>query len=215
MTSVDRLADMAGPEAHRTMTTAKPNRKLHQRLVCCGCGCETDMLQWVEGHRFCLECCSALSKEVGVRVERGAPRRPGSEGALHSALLDILEERPWTCEQDPELAQCLVPPMRLMLVAGFHRAARPSEWILVARDGELTVDLLCARLFPFTAAGSGRAFVAAGRWTNVLRRDCAVVPFVARVLVTGDPAAPDAVVEAWRLEGDGPPEDRRYPFDRD
>ena len=118
-------------------------------------------------------------------------------------------------DQLPELAQCVVPPMRLMLVAGFHQHDRPAEWILVTRDGELTVDPLCAQLFAFSAPGCRRAFTAARRWTDVLDRDCHVVPFVARVLVTGDPAAPEAVVEAWRFERDDPPMALRYPFDKD
>jgi hypothetical protein len=162
-----------------------------------------------------MECSAALSNEVWVRFERGVELRPGSEGAAHSALLDILEEGSWVCEQLPEVAQCIVPPMRLMLVAGFHQHDRPSEWILVTRDGELTVDLLYAQLFAFSAAGSERAFAAVRRWTDILRRDCHVVPFVARVLVTGDTAAPDSVLEAWRFEGDNPPKARRYPFDKD
>jgi hypothetical protein len=196
-------------------TSQRTTVATHNDLVCCGCAAETDLLQWVEGHRFCLECSSALSEDVWVRVERGAARRPGSDGPAHSALLDILEEGSWVCEQLPEVAQCIVPPMRLMLVAGFHQHDRPSEWILVTWEGELTVDPLCAQLFSFSAAGTSGAFIAVRRWTEVLGRDCHLVPFVARVLVTGDPAAPDSVVEARRLERDDPPKARRYPFDKD
>jgi hypothetical protein len=209
MTSAEPLSDKVMPTRSRTTATT------HRSQVCCGCAAETDLLQWVEGHRFCMECSSALSKEVWVRFERGVEQRPGSEGPAHSALLDILEEGSWVCEQLPEVAHCLVPPMRLMLVAGFHQHDRPSEWILVTREGELTVDPLCAQLFAFSTAGSERAFTAARRWTDVLRRDCHVVPFVARVLVTGDPAAPDSVLEARRFEGNDPPKARRYPFDKD
>ena len=137
-------------------TSQRTTVATHNDLVCCGCAAETDLLQWVEGHRFCMECSSALSEDVWVRVERGVDRRPGSDGPAHSALLDILEEGSWVCEQLPEVAQCIVPPMRLMLVAGFHQHDRPSEWILVTWEGELTVDPLCAQLFAFSAAGSQR-----------------------------------------------------------
>lgn len=187
---------------------------MHAAQVCCSCGEEADLLQWVEGHRICLECSSSLNREVWVRVERGVELRPGCEGAAHSALLEIIEERPWVCQLLPELDQCVVPAMKLMLVAGFNMRDRPGDWILVTRDGELTVDPISAQLFPFTAKGSELAFIAARKWTDVLSRDCHVVaPFVARVLVTGDPEAPDAVVEAWRFEGDQPM-DGSYFFDR-
>ena len=197
-------------QAGSTMTTATT----HAAKICCACGEETDLLQWVEGHRVCIECSSALSQEVWGRVERGVELRPGCEGAAHSALLDLIEDRSGFCETLPDLAQCVVPPMRLMLMAGFNHHDRPREWVLVTRDGELTVDPIHARLFAFSAEGSKLGFVAARKWTEVLSRDCRVVPFVARVLVTGDPDAPDGVVEAWRFEGDQPT-DRNYPFDKD
>jgi len=187
------------PTSQRAIATS------HRGAVCCGCGAETDLLQWVEGHRFCLECSSALDQEVWARFQHGIEPRPGADGPAHSALLDILEARPWLCEQLPEVDQCLVPPMRLMLVAGFHSHDQQAD--------ELTVDPAYARLFPFSAAGCRSGFAAARRWTDVLSRDAHVAPFVARVLVTGDPDAPDSVVWVWRFERGDSSRARRYPFD--
>ena len=142
--------------------------------------------------------------------------RPSSAaGQPRDQLLDIIEERPWIREQLPDVDQCVVPPMRLMLIAGFNQHDRPRHWILISIDGELTTDPLHACLFNFTAKGSELAFVAARKCTDVVGRDCRVVAFVARVLVTGDPAAPDAVVEAWRFEDGDQPMGRSYPFDRE
>lgn len=186
------------------MTTTR-----HEAL-CCLCGAHSDLMHRERGHRFCPACVSWLSREVSDRVERGATPRPG-QGVLEGALLDILEERTCACVvQDVPL--CPVLPMRLMLVAGFHQRDQPREWILITRDGELTSDVLYARLLDFTAKGSALALVCAKKWTDVLGRDCALSPFVARVLVVGNPDDPEEVIEGWRFEGDAPT-DQKYRFD--
>jgi hypothetical protein len=127
----------------------------HDASVCCACGASPGMLRWVEHHRIRLPCSETLSREAWVRVREGIAPRPDSEGVAHSALLTLVGEREWLCQEVPGIAPCEVPKMRCMLVGGFHQRHEPKAWVLISLDGELTVDLQRAQLHPFTARGSG------------------------------------------------------------
>lgn len=102
------------------------------------------------------------------------------------------------------------PRIRLFLLGGCHELGEVAKWTLVAPDGGGTPVLRFARFYPFSMEGYKAAQAAA----NKLKTESmpTAVAFTARVLVMGSPAAPDEVVEAWRLEGTQPVDIKRYPF---
>jgi hypothetical protein len=99
----------------------------------------------------------------------------------------------------------------MALVAGYHPPGYVSSWLLLDRNDEPTRSLLCVKLFAFNMAGYNAAREACIRLRETHAPDA--VNFTARVVVYGDWAAPQDVVEAWRLEGPEPRNIGRYPFE--
>jgi hypothetical protein len=99
----------------------------------------------------------------------------------------------------------------MALIAGYHPPGYIASWLLLDRNGEPTRSLLRVRLFGFNMAGYIAAREASTRFRKTHAPDA--VNFTARVVVYGDWAAPQDVVEAWRLEGPEPRDIRHYPFE--
>ena len=90
---------------------------------------------------------------------------------------------------------------------GLCPLGQASRWTFVGRDGGGTGLLGQARLFPFSAIGDRAAGAAAKR---LLTKECPEArAFVLRVVVTGDWDRPQEIVEAWRLEGEPAPRNKR------
>jgi hypothetical protein len=105
-----------------------------------------------------------------------------------------------------------IPPVRVCLVAGVHRADTPCDWLYVskAEGDKLTRCPLQAALFPFSRewidVARGASII---MWRKLLRGDWE--HFVARVCVAGDDLEnPSEVTPCWKLEGLSEPQDQSY-----
>jgi hypothetical protein len=181
---------------------------------CCYCGEEGGPLEWVEdvGHRLCASCAAGLNRAIWARIQHGVQPRDGLSG-VQTAFREAASVVPWRCAAPAdEVPLCVIPPMRVALVAGVHPPGFTAAWVLLDRGGEFGEDVLKATLFPFTREGAARAREASEHWDEVVGpQDW--VKFVARVLVVGRWDHPSDVIPAWRLEGHDAPGSLRYPWD--
>jgi hypothetical protein len=115
-------------------------------------------------------------------------------------------------EQRPETAPSWKPTrIEMALIAGCCPRTDRSRWLLLDRNGEPTRSLFHVKYFAFSMSG----YRAARKASRIFRETHApdAINFTARVVVYGDWAAPQDVVEAWRLEGTEPRDIGRYPFE--
>ena len=104
------------------------------------------------------------------------------------------------------------PRVHVWLVGGYFVHPDRTAWTLVAREGATTHRLDDARLYPFDAAGSTAALVAARFLRDALCPEAIV--FRARVVVTERPGEAPEFVAAWTLEGPEPVDVGPYWFER-
>lgn len=113
---------------------------------------------------------------------------------MRTARVEVLDHPdPYTRED----AGFAVPQMRVWLVVGVHPTVKPHCWVMVAREGGITFDLMKARLFAFSSEGRASALEAAGQVFHYVHRDWR--GFTAKVLVTGPPEDPIEVVTTLSL----------------
>jgi hypothetical protein len=182
--------------------------------LCCGCGEESDVLQWIEEahHWLCGGCAAEFNRAVWTRIKHGVEPKNGLSG-VQTAFAETASAVPWRCVLAlDEVPLCFVPPMKLALVAGVHPPDLINGWVLLSRTGEPTGDERLARLFPFTREGAALAHQASHEWDEIVA-PLAWVNFAARVLVVGLWDQPDEVTPVWCLDGSGRPQHTPYPWD--
>ncbi len=124
---------------------------------------------------------------------------------------DLIDESPIVIDASELAPRKEWPPVRLMLASGYHTRGDLLSWMYVGKEIRTTWRVERALLHPFTEAGAFVALTCARGLRDEMSPNSNV--FLMRVVVTGDPAMPDEVVEAWRLESPKPVP-LKFPFDQ-
>ncbi len=150
--------------------------------------------------------------DVALLERRPAPAQPPRARPKRSqgSVVPVLAGQPSASWKPPRMRPAMVggyDPGGGTPVGGLCALGRVARWTFVARGGGGTGSLARARLFPFSPAGDQAAGNAAKRLCD---RSCpGAVAFTLRVVVTGGWDRPEEVVEAWRLEGEPAPRNKR------
>jgi hypothetical protein len=152
----------------------------------------------------------ANAVDVELLERKPAPAQAPRSRARQGVAVPVLAGKPRASWKPPRMRPAMVggfDPGGTTPVGGLCPLGRVARWTFVARGGGWTGSLAKARLFPFTPMGDRAAGEAAKRLRD---RNCpGAVAFTLRVVVTGEWGHPEEVVEAWRLEGEPAPRNKR------